>query len=85
MFDDSGLGFLSGSGGVGGGRDLCTDLQSGNDNGSTCIQLKSEPHGPSSPESTSDLLSGPEDCAGCGRLIQVHVQLREGVYLFFII
>lgn len=60
VFDDSGLGFL-------GGRDLCSDLQSEG----SCLQLKSEPHGPSSPESTSDLLSGPEDCAGCGRLIQV--------------
>lgn len=65
VLDDSGLGFL--------GRDLCTDIQS--DSGS-CLQLKSEPHGPSSPESSSELLTGPEDCAGCGQLIQVCNFLR---------
>lgn len=38
----------------------------------SCLQLKSEPlGGPSSPESSSELLTGPDDCAGCGRLIQV--------------
>lgn len=62
VFDESGLSYLDS------GRDICTDIQSG---GTSCLQLKSEPLGPSSPESTSELLTGPEDCAGCGRLIQV--------------
>lgn len=65
VFDDSGLGYLDS------GRDMCTtELQTGT--GASCLQLKTEPMGPSSPESTSDLLlAGPDDCAGCGRMIQV--------------
>lgn len=65
-FDDSGCGYLDS------GRDMCTtELQTGGV--TSCLQLKSEPMGPSSPESTSELLlnGGPDDCAGCGRLIQV--------------
>lgn len=65
-FDDSGCGYLDS------GRDMCTsELQTGG--ATSCLQLKSEPMGPSSPESTSELLlnGGPDDCAGCGRLIQV--------------
>lgn len=64
----------------------CTDLGSGGGGGlaggiggvsgnggtpSSCLQLKAEPLGGlSSPESSSETL-GPDDCAGCGRLIQV--------------
>lgn len=37
-----------------------------------CVQMKSEPcGGASSPESSADIVNGPDDCAGCGRLIQV--------------
>lgn len=48
----------------------CTELQSG---GKSCVQMKSEPSGgASSPESTAETTNlGPDDCAGCGRLIQV--------------
>lgn len=71
VFDDS----TSGMAYMDTNRDMCTtELHRSGDGGGTgvtsCLQLKSEP---SSPESTSDLLlaSGSDDCAGCGRLIQV--------------
>lgn len=36
------------------------------------LQLKSEPIvGPSTPDSLTELGTSPEDCAGCGQLIQV--------------
>lgn len=51
----------------------CTEFQSG---GASCVQMKSEPlGGVSSPESSSDINPGPDDCAGCGRLIQVRIVL----------
>ncbi|XP_037046639.1 protein apterous-like isoform X1 [Bradysia coprophila] len=62
IFDDSGMGFLDSS-----SRVECTEMRSG---GTSCLELKSEPMGPSSPESSSEILTGPDDCAGCGRLIQ---------------
>lgn len=81
VFDESSsataLGYLDAAAASAGGRDMdamCTDLRPG---GTACslLQLKSEPMVPSSPESTSDQMcgggGGPEDCAGCGRLIQV--------------
>lgn len=63
IFDESGMGFLDSS-----SRVECTEMRSG---GTSCLELKSEPMGPSSPESSSEILTGPDDCAGCGRLIQV--------------
>ncbi len=57
------MGFLDSS-----SRIECTEMRSG---GTSCLELKSEPMGPSSPESSSEILTGPDDCAGCGRLIQV--------------
>lgn len=76
-----------GGGGGGRGADvtdnaMCSELRPV---GTSCslLQLKSEPMVPSSPESTSDQMmcgggggggggtGGPDDCAGCGRLIQV--------------
>lgn len=40
--------------------------------------MKSEPcGGASSPESSAEIANGPEDCAGCGRLIQVNWQLSR--------
>lgn len=79
MYDESGLNYsdhvnnqtdctdLGGSGGGGGIGGI-----SGNGaTPSSCLQLKAEPlGGPSSPESSSEPM-GPDDCAGCGRLIQV--------------
>ncbi|KAJ6644577.1 Protein apterous [Pseudolycoriella hygida] len=62
IFDESGMGFMDSS-----SRVECTEMRSG---GTSCLELKSEPIGPSSPESSSELLTGPDDCAGCGRLIQ---------------
>lgn len=47
----------------------CSQLTNSNKN---CIQMKSEPSGASSPESSAEISTvGPDDCAGCGRLIQV--------------
>ena len=88
VFDDSALNYLdnttsSSNNSNNNNRGICTDTQSG---GTSCLHLKSEPLcGPSSPESTSELLTGPEDCAGCGRLIQVkkcHVEIvKDGDYV----
>lgn len=48
----------------------CTELPN---SGKNCVQMKSEPSGgASSPESSAEIANiGPDDCAGCGRLIQV--------------
>lgn len=54
---------------LGNSRIECTEIRSG---GTSCLQFKSEPQRPSSPESPSDLSLGPDDCAGCGQLIQVN-------------
>lgn len=80
-----------------GGRDvadnvMCSDSRPG---GTSCslLQLKSEPMVPSSPESTSDQMCGGgggggeggggglDDCAGCGRLIQVWLCFQISVYI----
>lgn len=47
----------------------CMQLTNTNPN---CIQMKSEPSGASSPDSSAETSTvGPDDCAACGRLIQV--------------
>lgn len=62
VFDESSINYSDGS------RNDCTELV-GNISGG--IPLKTEPCPPSSPESSPETLPGPDDCAGCGRLIQV--------------
>lgn len=66
IFDDSGMGYTDSHIDS---RLECSETQSG---GTSCIQMKTEPlGGPSSPESTSETNAHPDDCAGCGRSIQV--------------
>lgn len=83
MYDGSGLNYsdhvnnqtdctdLSGGSGGGGGGGGIGSVSGNGGTPSSCLQLKAEPlGGPSSPESSSEPM-GPDDCAGCGRLIQV--------------
>lgn len=43
------------------------------------MPLKSEPiGGPGTPDSLAELAGHSDDCAGCGQLIQVSVQIRRG-------
>lgn len=68
IFDESGIGYTDSHIE---NRIECTEL--GN-SGKTYVQMKSEPTGgASSPESTAETNGGPDDCAGCGRLIQVYI------------
>lgn len=61
----------------------CSETQSG---GTSCIQMKTEPlGGPSSPESTSETNAHPDDCAGCGRSIQVSQVETETAVPFLLI
>lgn len=60
--ESSGMGYL------GSNRIECTEMRSG---GTSCLQFKSEPQRPNTPESPSNLSAGPDDCAGCGQLIHV--------------
>lgn len=82
VFDESGLNYADHTT----NQTDCTDLGSGgglggivnssNSGGASCLQLKAEPvGGPSSPESSSEPPCGPDDCAGCGRTIQVRATL----------
>lgn len=67
IFDESGIGYTDSHID---NRIECTEL--GN-SGKTYVQMKSEPTGgASSPESSAETSGGPDDCAGCGRLIQVN-------------
>lgn len=54
-------------------RVLCTDVTTTNNNPHNRYQFKSEPNGSSSPESACETVNTPEDCAGCGRIIQVNL------------
>lgn len=66
IYDESGMGYTESHIDS---RLECSETQSG---GTSCIQMKTEPlGGPSSPESTSETNANPDDCAGCGRSIQV--------------
>lgn len=71
IFDESGIGYTESHID---NRIECTDL--GN-SGKTYVQMKAEPTGggASSPESSAEIGSGPDDCAGCGRLIQVQTHI----------
>lgn len=65
--------------------DINRDCSEGGSSGvsSNCLQLKSEPlGGPSSPDSSSEHLNGPDDCAGCGRLIMVK---NCRIYLYYVL
>lgn len=87
VYDDSGLNYSDHAN----NHTECTDLGNGNSgsgcssgsggigsNSASCLHLKAEPMGgPSTPESTSELQIGPDDCAGCGRLIQVRTVIRH--------
>lgn len=67
IFDESGIGYTDTNID---NRIECTELAN---SGKTYVQMKSEPAGgASSPESSAEIGVGPDDCAGCGRLIQVH-------------
>ncbi|CAD7076923.1 unnamed protein product [Hermetia illucens] len=64
VFDESSINYSDLSRGAADCTELVGSIHSG-------IPLKTEPCGPpSSPESSPDTLPGPDDCAGCGRLIQ---------------
>lgn len=66
IFDESGIGYTDSHID---NRIECTELGT---SGKTYVQMKSEPSGGgSSPESSAETAGGPDDCAGCGRLIQV--------------
>lgn len=69
IFDESGIGYTDSHID---NRIECTELGTG---GKTYVQMKSEPSGGgSSPESSAETGGGPDDCAGCGRLIQVFIE-----------
>lgn len=69
IFDESGIGYTDSHID---NRIECTELVN---SGKAYVQMKSEPAGgASSPESSADIGGGPDDCAGCGRLIQVNEQ-----------
>lgn len=67
IFDESGIGYTDSHID---NRIECTELVN---SGKTYVHMKSEPGGgSSSPESSAEIGGGPDDCAGCGRLIQVN-------------
>lgn len=65
-------------------RPDCMQLTNNNPD---CIQMKSEPNGASSPDSSAADTStgGPDDCAACGRIIQVRHTHMYIVYDHFLI
>lgn len=70
IFDESGIGYTDSHID---NRIECTELVN---SGKTYVQMKSEPGGgASSPESCAETSGGPDDCAGCGRLIQVLIDI----------
>lgn len=73
IFEESGIGYTDSHID---NRIECTEL--GN-SGKTYVQMKSEPSGGgSSPESSAaETGGGPDDCAGCGRLIQVFKIMKK--------
>lgn len=66
IFDESGIGYTDSTID---NRIECTELAN---SGKTYVQMKSEPAGGASSPESAETGGGPDDCAGCGRLIQVN-------------
>lgn len=80
IFDESGIGYTDSHID---NRIECTELGS---SGKTYVQMKSEPiGGVSSPESSAETSGGPDDCAGCGRLIQVNITFNKQTHVFHLV
>lgn len=65
IFDESGIGYTD--------THIENRIECGEliNSGKTYVQMKSEPAGGASSPESAELGGGPDDCAGCGRLIQV--------------